>query len=262
MYNIQSFLGLLEEFAPLSLSYKFVERGGYDNSGIIVKTHREVKKVLFSLDLTALAVKRAKRLGCDTIVTHHPAIYTPLKALDIEDTLSGAVCEAVKNNLNVISMHLNLDFALGGIDESLCEGLGGKGAKVLDIIDGACGYGRAFDIEKTTLKGFVASIKKTFNTNKVVYYGNGNSPIKKVASFCGAGASDVEKFLQEKDFSAEVIVTSDVPHHVIKEIIEKGVNLVILTHYASENYGFKRFFERVKERIGLPAVYLEDKRFL
>ena len=52
MYSINEFLAVLEEFAPLSLSKKMIERGDYDNSGIIVNCHNDIKKVFFSLDLS------------------------------------------------------------------------------------------------------------------------------------------------------------------------------------------------------------------
>ena len=61
---------------------------------------------------------------------------------------------------------------------------------------------------------------------------------------------------------AQLIVTSDAPHHVIKDLIEKGRCLVLLTHYASENYGFKRFYEKVAKEQSIEAFFFEDKRFM
>ena len=61
MCKIKEFLAFLEQYAPLELSYKMIEKGGYDNSGIIVNSGSDVQKVLFSLDLNSLffATKRA-----------------------------------------------------------------------------------------------------------------------------------------------------------------------------------------------------------
>ncbi|MBP5194000.1 MAG: hypothetical protein J6126_04660, partial [Clostridia bacterium] len=48
------------EIAPVELSEAFVRaEDGYDNSGIIVETRRDIKKVLFSLDLSLACAKRA-----------------------------------------------------------------------------------------------------------------------------------------------------------------------------------------------------------
>ncbi|MBP5686241.1 MAG: Nif3-like dinuclear metal center hexameric protein, partial [Clostridia bacterium] len=129
MYDLRDFFAVLDGIAPIKYSYALIEKGDYDNSGIIVAQNSEIKRVLFSLDLSVGAVKRAKNSKCDTIVTHHPAIYHPLKTLDGENA---ALLSAVNGGLNVISMHLNLDVAKGGVDESLAAGLGGANAEILD----------------------------------------------------------------------------------------------------------------------------------
>ena len=48
MYKIKEFLSLLEEYAPLSYSHRLVERGDYDNSGIIVENHDKINKAALS----------------------------------------------------------------------------------------------------------------------------------------------------------------------------------------------------------------------
>ena len=40
---------------------------------------------------------------------------------------------------------------------------------------------------------------------------------------------------------ADVIVSSDFKHHVLTLANEKGIAVIALTHYASENYGFKKY---------------------
>lgn len=263
MYKISEILNVLEDFAPLSLSQKMIDRGDYDNSGVLINCHNNIKKVLFSLDLSKESVKRAKRLGCDTIITHHPAIYMPIKSLSGEDVVSAPVLSAIKNGMNVISMHLNLDIAKGGIDQALSEALGAKNAKVLDVVDGELGYGREFCLESQTLKQFTQKLKESLKTKRIIIYGSLNAQINSVASFCGGGSSHAQQMVNGGKTSAEVIVTSDMPHHVIKDLVENGKAVIIITHYASENYGFYKFFEKVSSRLnGAQTFYFEDKRFL
>lgn len=264
MFNVQNLMQVLEEFAPLELSYKMIAKGDYDNSGIIVNTHQNVKGVLFALDLTEQVVNRAKRLKCDTIITHHPAIYAPIKKIDCDDAITSAILLSIKNNLNVISMHLNLDVADNGIDYYLAEGLGSTKCKILDYLDDAHGYGREFTLPNTKLSDFINNIKKTFKTNKIIVYGNKNFCFNKVASFCGAGGSCAEKCVNQKLTDAQVIVSSDMPHHIVKELVSSNKVVIILPHYASELYGFKKFYERVAEKINSTAqtYFFEDKRLL
>ena len=260
MYKLTDFFAVLDKYAPLKLSHELIDRGEYDNSGIIINHHDYVEKVLFSLDLSELVVERAKKLKCDTIVTHHPAIYTPISKLDIDGEQS-AIVKAVSLGINVISMHLNLDYAEFGVDSFLCLGLGGKNAKTLDKLSEIEGYGRVAEIENATFRDIKSSAKKTFKTERIICYGNLNEKVNKIASFCGSGGSVAIKYLSET--KADLIVTSDAPHHVIKAIIESGKKLMLLTHYASENYGFYKYFEKISEQVcDVQIEYFEDKRFM
>ncbi len=264
MLTINNFYSILNDFAPFEISREVIKNGGYDNSGILVNTHSEIKKILFSLDLSLDSVNRAKRLGCDTIVTHHPAIYTPVNELSIEDFSTIALVKAIECKMNVISMHLNLDFAIFGIDENLSKALGATNSKIIEKIYQNYGYGREFCLNKTTLQEFCAKIRKQIKTNRIITYGSKNFAFNKVASFCGAGSSTALKTLKSGECTAEVIVTSDAPHHVIKEIVEMGKAMIILTHYSAENYGFKKFYEKVKSKLSdqIQTYYFEDKRFI
>ena len=260
MCKIGEFLSKLESFAPLSLSKKMIEMGDYDNSGLLVKVSENANKILFSLDLSIKAVERAVELGCDTIVTHHPAIYAPIKALEI-DGQNQSVLLAIKNNLNVISMHLNLDIASLGIDHFLSLGLGGEGQKVLTKIEGENGYGRIAKVCEQSLSQFVSKIKENFGTDKVIYYGQNS--VKNIASFCGSGGAHAVKTLIEKP-CFDTVITSDLAHHQLKELIECGVNVVIIPHYASVLFGFNKFYQLISDKLESEqkAFYFIDHRFM
>ena len=137
--NYREVYAKLCEYAPIELSDKLVDLdNGYDNSGIIVGNTGDVKKILFCLDLTGESVKAAIEKDVNLIVTHHPAIYRPIKSIS-EDS---ALYACVKNNIAVISMHLNLDCAETGVDYCLAEGLGGKIIGILTPLGENVGYGR------------------------------------------------------------------------------------------------------------------------
>ena len=260
MYKLNDFMQVLEERAPLSLSRKMIERGAYDNSGLLVKSSDRVGSVLFSLDLSSNSVKRAIDGGFDTIVPHHPAIYNPIKDLGV--TLDTApLLSAIKAGLNMISMHLNLDVCKGGIDDSLFYGLGGKDACVLDEVEIGLGYGKAGKVEKMDFSTFIKCAKETFKSDKIVGYGKGE--VNYIASFCGSGASDaVDRVFG--GILADTIITSDIPHHLLKELIENGKKVVILPHYVSEQYGFEKFYIDITETLkgSVRAEIYVDPRFM
>ena len=57
MYNLREFFGVLDKIAPIKYSLMQIEKGDYDNSGILVKMHDSVERALFSLDLSTFAVE-------------------------------------------------------------------------------------------------------------------------------------------------------------------------------------------------------------
>lgn len=261
MLTLNGFFAILDKRAPIALSRKLVEQGDYDNSGIIMHSRDKVERVLFSLDLSAAAVKRAGTLKCDTVVTHHPAIYTPIKSLKKTDD-TRALLAAAKRGLNVISMHLNLDVADGGIDASLMRALGGEKYRLIDTLSENNGYGREFETD-VTLAQFEKNARAALKTRRTLTYGARNAKIKKVASFCGGGSGYALAYA-EKGGSADLLVTSDMPHHIIKELTERGFKLLLITHYASENYGFERYYENVTAdcRGKAETFFFADKAFL
>lgn len=245
---------ILEEIAPLQLSKAFIEKGAYDNSGLLVKTHEGATSILLALDLTEEVVKKAVKIGADTIITHHPAIYTPLKELGEE---TKALLLAIKKNLNIYSLHLNLDIADKGIDQSLAEGLGGKKFKILEYVTETNGYGREFEVEKVRLENFVKKAKIEFNSKKIIYYGKKTKEIKLVASFCGAGGSSATNYQGD----ADLIVSSDLPHHVILKMVEEGKAVMVIPHYVAEFYGFKKFYEQLSKIKEVKITLFDDKRY-
>ena len=158
-------------------------------------------------------------------------------------------------------MHLNLDIAQGGIDQSLASAFGGEDNKILDLVDGVNGYGREFEFDKD-FSLVINAVIEELATDKGVFYGKGIS--KKIATFCGSGGSCALESVEKGLTDADTIITSDIQHHQLKELIEKGKKVVIIPHYVSEDYGFYKFYERVKNSIKeqVEFYYFRDKRFV
>ena len=144
--------------------------------------------------------------------------------------------------------------------QSLASALGGKTAKVLDVLDGDVGYGREFKVEKD-FRTLVADVRKIFKTEKVLAYGQGRC--SSLATFCGSGGSHALSCIKDGVTSADTVLTSDLAHHEIQELIEKNKKIIILPHYVAEEYGFKIFSERVKESLlnKVKTEYFCDERF-
>lgn len=249
----------IERIFPTSLSAKYCEKfDAYDNVGLLVDTGENVEHAVFALDLTAEALLFAKKKNARMIVTHHPVIYHPIKSLDFYETknLSGAL----KAGISLYSMHLNCDIAKGGIDERLSLLLTGNKGRVLEEVERDVGYGRVSEIEKTTLKEFYERTKKTFESERILFYGDEKNTLKRVGSFCGSGSSTAIKYADMFD----VAVTSDIPHHLIAALTEMGKSIIVIPHWTAENKPFKEIYNEyfASGKLGVTSEYYEDIKFL
>lgn len=280
--RVSDFYKILDEIAPKRISDECCTAyGNYDNSGVLIDTGREITGAVFSLDFSYAAIERAKALGANLIVTHHPAIYGKLSGLRVDgDPTEGKILDCIQNGISVISMHLNLDMSYGGIDEWLAYGImrsanvacgAGKSDENIETaiagtrstmwrVDGG-GYGRAYPIAETTLCNLVENVNKELSTKRTLVYGVGEKTLKRAASFCGAGG-DYESVAFAKAQGADVIVSSDFKHHVITYALELGLCVIVLTHYAAENYGYKKYYEKICQRTDVACVYHVDESLL
>ena len=253
--KINDALKIFDNYAPQSLSKKFVEKfDAFDNVGVIVDMPNEITGILFTLDLTNDAIDLAIKNNCNLIFTHHPAIYAPIKNL----TKDMPIYKAVNNSIGVISFHLNLDVAKLGIDYYLAKGLGGENAKILSIVEDDLGYGRVFDVN-LKFSEIIEKYKSEFNSNKVIAYGNLDDTIEKVATFCGAGLSGDSIDLAS---DCDLIISSDAKHHDIVKALEMNKKLLIVTHYSSEFYGFKKVYENLSSLFNVKTMLNIEEKYL
>ena len=268
--KLNEFYQIADEIAPKALSDEFCKQvNGYDNSGVLVDTGDEINAVLFSLDLSNSAIEKAIDYKVKLIVTHHPAIYGGQDKIRVSDfqPLGEKLVKCIKNGISVISMHLNLDCADGGTDESLKEGIekaaGGEKGETLAVMHSLSngGYGRAYGVKATTLGTLAKAMEAEFNTSRIITYGKAQKPVEKVASFCGAGGDErAVQFALEQ--GADVIVSADFKHHILLLAKENGLNAVVLTHYCAEQYGFEKFYKKIRQSIDLPCSLCTDDSLL
>ena len=160
-------------------------------------------------------------------------------------------------------MHLNLDVAKDGIDESLMQGIllaagetEGAGTRSIEIQHPIAdsGYGRVYDVKETTLGALSENMRKVFSTDRILVYGKRSAVISRVASFCGAGA-DERAIAFAKSKGAQVMISADFKHHLIQLLTESDMAVIVLTHYASEQYGFVKYYEKIRQQVKIPCNY-------
>lgn len=259
----EAFKIIEDSAAPVALSDELCSKyNHYDNSGIILENGGEITGALFSLDFTPDAVAEAVKRGYNLLVTHHPAIYHGMRRITPSNDLnSRALMECIRNNIGIISMHLNFDSAPHGIDYYLMNGLGGIEEKEYLNPLSSGGYGRLYNIKPITFKQFVNRTLRTFETRRCFAYGDDQRIIKRVASFCGAGCSAEAAGLAING-GADVLVSADMAHHMITGLYYNNVNVLQLTHYASEVYGFKHIAQQLAPLLGVPVCVYVDAQLM
>lgn len=264
--KLSEIYAIANAFAPKSISDEYCAQcGAYDNSGILVDTGEDVKGIVCALDLTEGAVAQAIASGANLIITHHPAIYGKIGDIRIEEPLGRKLIRCMQKGISVISMHLNLDCAEDGIDESLMQGIcisagAGTHSNAFEICHKLSngGYGRVYDVAEITLETLARNVGKTFETERTLAYGEKTRKIKRVASFCGAGG-DIESVIFAKEHGADLFVSSDIKHHVLLYAREMGLAVLAITHAASETYGFKKYYEKIRRAVELPCAWHADE---
>lgn len=243
----------LERFAPLPL------QEGFDNAGLQVGlTEAEVSGALLCLDVTEKIVDEAVAKNCNLIVSHHPLVFRPLKHLTYEDDVQRAVAKAIKNDIAILSMHTNMDNAMGGVNFKIAEKmkLGGVRFFAEKEVDGIkCGSGTMGELEEPmAADDFVIMLKKTFDVECVQCNQLLRRPIKKVAICGGAGAFLLPEAIR---LGADAFVTGEMHYHEYFAH-EQEIQIAVIGHYQSEQYTKEIFKSIIEEKCeGVRTVLTE-----
>lgn len=212
MAKVKDFYGYLNSIAP------FETQEDWDNSGMLVgDMDAEVKKVAVVLDITHEEIKKAKAIGADLIISHHPVIFNPIKSV----TRGSVPYELVASSINALCCHTPLDIADGGTNDSLAELLGIEVTRTEDPIL------RLGTVVPTTAENLAGKIAKTLNTK--VRYADAGRKIEKIAICTGAGCS-----LIEAAGEIDAFITGDASHHNFLDCIQTGITLIAAGHYETE----------------------------
>ena len=215
----------------------------WDNSGLqIGNIERELKNVLISLDLEEEGVDMAIKNDCNLIITHHPYIFNPIKSIDFADSFYERLEKVIKNDITVFAMHTNLDIAPDGLNDSLCQILGIRDTRVLEL-DNDPGLGRLGYIKATKASDFASTVKAKLKANGLICYGDMNKIIETVGVCGGSGSSLFEDAIKK---DCDLMVTADVSYHMGMDYANRGLVIIDPGHFASENH----IIYKLKDTIG------------
>ena len=204
----------------------------WDNDGLMCCSdlNRDVHRVLVALDITAEIAEKAIAEGYDLIVSHHPLIFRPLKAVNPTDSVARKTTGLLCAGVSAMSFHTRLDAVCGGVNDTLAAAL-----ELRDTVsfgnDGEA-IGRIGSLEtEMTLEAFAQRIKAVTGA-PCITVSDGGVPVRRVAILGGSGSDDVSA---ARAAGADTYLSGELGHHHLTDCPEYGMNLIAAGHFYTEN---------------------------
>ena len=232
MIKIKDIFEYTETFAPIS------SQADFDNCGLLMgDMEKEVKNVLLSLDVTPEVIEEAKALKADLIISHHPVIFSPLKALN-----SGSVPYLLaREDIAALCLHTNLDRARDcGVNICLAKALGLSQIELFPEDFIAVGAPE----RKLSVFDLAKEVKNTLNCESVEYI-LGEKIVERIAASSGAGG---DGFIRAKELGADVLVTGEVKHHQLLKAHVLGVPIIAAGHFHTEDVAIQPLCEKLSQK--------------
>ncbi len=261
--NVGEVLNYINELAP----FKYAEV--WDNVGLMLGSRKcEVRKIMVCMDVTSKTIKESIDKGADLIVSHHPFLFSKLKSVDFDSMTGQRILHLIKNDINVISAHTNLDVAIGGVNDTFAEAVGLTECDKLksyipEGLSSDMGLGKVGILPKELpFDQFVSYIKKNLDIQNLRIIGAQPATVKKVATFCGSFDGDIESV---KRHSVDLLLTGDVKYHTALDAREMGLCVLDVGHFASERIILARLKSLLKNRfdkVEIVCSSLEEEPFI
>ncbi|MFL5246082.1 MAG: Nif3-like dinuclear metal center hexameric protein [Gemmataceae bacterium] len=118
MITIGSVRDFLQEFAPLELA------ATWDNVGLLLgEESAPAQRIMTCLTLTPDSAAEAIADKAQLVITHHPALFRPVKSLTDSTTEGRMLLSLAKAGIGVYSPHTAFDNTRGGINEMIAQRL-------------------------------------------------------------------------------------------------------------------------------------------
>ena len=225
MTTVSDILKFVETLAPRAMKME------WDNVGLLCGSkNTEVTKVLVALDPFEGVCHEAAETGAQLIVTHHPLIFRPQKAVTDETSIGRSIMFLCRNGISAINAHTNLDQVSGGVNDVLAEKLGLQNIQIINPVDG---YGllRCGDVEQQPLETFLATVKEALGCDGLRYV-NSSRSVSKVAV---GGGSCADEMMEAFAAGCDTFVTADIKYNQFWDAYDIGMNLIDAGHFYTEN---------------------------
>ncbi len=256
MVTVADILNWLDSLAPFRYS------ASWDHCGLQVGSPgAEVERVLVALEPGTKSLGEAVYRKCQCLVTHHPLLFNPVYVIRQDMWPGNLISTAVKEEVNLVAAHSNLDAARDGTNEQMAKVLGLQSVEALEtegIWEGEeryAGLGCVGTLPRPVrLREFALFSEKAFGCMAMRVVGNPDKRISRVAICSGSGGSLLDAVVEKR---ADVYITGDVKYHEAVRAEEDGLAIVDIGHFSSERVVVRPLAEYLRSRAAREQAVLE-----
>lgn len=234
LFSTTRLLAILNSIAPFAMAEP------WDNVGLMAgNPDQQVSGILIGLDPTEALIDEALSQNLNTILTHHPLIFHPLKAIPGNTPLGRILKKALINDIALIACHTNLDRMATGVSHALAEKLALRDTNPLVVHEPAApeqnpGFGKIGSLPAPMpAEQFLSQLLAALDTPGVLIAGTLPETIRTVA-LCGGSGSDLAETARDK--GAQVYITGEVKHNVARWAEDAGFCVIDAGHYPTEKF--------------------------
>ncbi|MEW6595839.1 MAG: Nif3-like dinuclear metal center hexameric protein [Thermodesulfobacteriota bacterium] len=234
-------LAELDRIAPFALAES------WDNVGLMVgNPGQTVTGILVGLDPTEALLDEALVAGANAVITHHPLLFKPAKAIRTDQPLGRTIAKALANNLAIIACHTNLDVVADGVSDILAQQLELTDCRPLDGKE-AIGFGRIGTLRPPVAGDLLlARICAMLKCPALLVAGPVPASVSRVA-VCGGSGSDLAE--NALTLGAQVYVSAEIKHSTARWAEMAGICLVDAGHYATEHLITQGLVRRIAQTL-------------
>lgn len=223
MTTVGDVLATLETFTPVRWAFDF------DNVGLLVGSRSaEVTGIVTALDPSLALVDRAKSVGAELVITHHPIFWSGTKSLTDRNADSAFALELARHGIAHITAHTNWDSAPGGINDVLAGLLG---------LEQVTSFGSAASVAYSKIVVFCQREQEDVLLDVMAENGAGNIGLYRRCGFKSQGIGTFEPLPGSNPYVGRIGKSDEIEETRIEMLCpQHKVDQVISAMIAKHNY--------------------------
>ncbi len=128
--KVREIIEEMNRLAPPSLAMS------WDAIGLQIGSMDAMADTIFvALDLNQQNLEEAIAEKCQLVITHHPVIFSPLKAIRTDEPEGRLISSLLNHQMSVFVAHTNMDIAVGGLNDWVVQKLQLKNISLLETTE-------------------------------------------------------------------------------------------------------------------------------